>query len=504
MNAETSPHFSPHATALNVIPSRQNVFLPHSSWTRKWCSCLEDVYSVGTQRAAEASLAIPRPRAQSSGVDSRPLLYPIQEIGAGDGQLPATPPGPESSGDEHLLSLSESVFNLANTVIGVGVLSVPYAFRLCGYSCILITLLVIVVAGQTGIFIGSALVLASRTPHAVGVPSKGRDFAFLAHICFGRKGRALIGAVTSLEIWFALVTFIVMSGTNITLVFPEVSSSIALTVSCLLSVPMMFVPMRIFSYLSLVASLSLVIAGVALVCAALTMQEWANPYNHLGHQALVQWANVPRSVGIIVFCFAGHPCFPVVHESMKDRRDWRCSICISFFLAFLYYGGLGVFGYLVFGEFLEASVTNNIAYLPRARFFRHVSAIAFVVKIQLTAPFLLNAILVSFYAPRAGESEWPWKRVLALLGLTAVTACTAMAFAKDVAVVAAFTGSLFTMTTSVLFPALAHLCLARRFEADKEARRFQFLRHYLVLGFGVTMAISGTTLSVRDFLQRRS
>ncbi|CAK0886585.1 unnamed protein product [Prorocentrum cordatum] len=90
-----------------------------------------------------------------------------------------------------------------------------------------------------------------------------------------------------------------------------------------------------------------------MVGAAFSMPSWANPYNHLGQPALVQLRNVPRSVGIIVFCFAGHPCFPIVHECMRDPRRWRASVGFTFLLALLFYGGLGVFGYLVFGGSLE-------------------------------------------------------------------------------------------------------------------------------------------------------
>eukprot|EP00441_Pelagodinium_beii_P001481 CAMPEP_0197684112 /NCGR_PEP_ID=MMETSP1338-20131121/99018_1 /TAXON_ID=43686 ORGANISM="Pelagodinium beii, Strain RCC1491" /NCGR_SAMPLE_ID=MMETSP1338 /ASSEMBLY_ACC=CAM_ASM_000754 /LENGTH=96 /DNA_ID=CAMNT_0043265777 /DNA_START=85 /DNA_END=372 /DNA_ORIENTATION=+ len=96
-----------------------------------------------------------------------------------------------------------------------------------------------------------------------------------------------------MEIWFALVTFVVMNGVNVALVFPEVSCGLASGVSSIIAASMVFIPMRIFSYLSAVASMALAIAAVALVCAALTMDEWANPYEMLGDSALVQLQNVP-------------------------------------------------------------------------------------------------------------------------------------------------------------------------------------------------------------------
>jgi len=402
--------------------------------------------------------------------------------------------------DGHELSVQEATFNLTNTVLGVGVLTVPYAFRLSGYVSILLILITILVTSQTGVYIGSALKVAGTCPEAQSVPRRGRDFAFLAKLGFGGTGEKLIGLITSLEIWFALVVYIVMNGINIAAVSGErVGQETAAIVSCILAALMVFLPMRIYSYFSLVASIALALAGLAVVAAALTMEEWANPYNHMGEPALVQLQNIPRSIGIIVFCFAGHPCFPIVYECMKEPQYWRTSVYVTFCMAFMYYGGLGVFGYLVFGQDLQASVTQNVELLPQAWLFRQLAFFCFAVKIQCTAPLPLNAIMVALWRPE-GPREWTPGRLLALIVLTSVTAITAVVFSKQVAVVAALTGSLFTMSTAVLFPAAIDLCLACRYE-DRTFFSAQHLMHLLVLIFGVIIAVTGTYLSMLDLVK---
>merc|ERR1719162_873074 len=100
---------------------------------------------------------------------------------SGDSQDPTLALAPAGGGDtsvpeEELLSMPQAVSNLANTVLGVGVLSVPYAFRLSGYSTILLVLVVIVVTARTADFIGASLVLVAQTDGVNGVPPKGRDF----------------------------------------------------------------------------------------------------------------------------------------------------------------------------------------------------------------------------------------------------------------------------------------------------------------------------------------
>lgn len=480
---------------LNILPSRQNVLWPKlSEEACLGCATAEILprgpmsldASVGKTRAS-STMSFPDEALASHGMQNPLLAQDKSDVSS-------------STNDQDTLNTYEAVFNLANTVLGVGVLSVPYAFRLSGYSSLLLVLVVIAVTSCTARFIGSALDLAARSPAFLNVPPKGRDFTFLAHVAFGGWVQALIGTITSLEIWFALITFMVMNGVNASLVWPGLDRSTAIVVSSFLAMLAVFLPMRYYSYLSLVSSLALAIAALAMVAAALTMPSWANPYDHLGLPALLQLQNLPRSVGIIVFCFAGHPCFPVVHECMRVKSSWNCSVSVTFFLAFVYYGGLGVFGYLVFGSDLTATFTENLAQLEGTILLRSASAAAFLVKIQLTAPLLLNAILVSVWAPEVGKPEWPLSRLLALAVLTAATAIMAVFFAHDVAAVAALTGSLFTMTTSVLFPAVVHLRLRQLYGPAHSCSLWAGLPHILVLIFGISMAILGTFLTISDML----
>merc|ERR1740116_365621 len=111
-------------------------------------------------------------------------------------------------------------------------------------------------------------------------------------------------------------------------------------------------------------------AAVAMVAAALTMPSWANPYDHLGLPALLQLQNLPRSVGIIVFCFAGHPCFPAIRTRMKSPESWHFCVYVSFFFAALYYSSFGFLGFIVFGYTLSPSVTTNFSEISNALLLR--------------------------------------------------------------------------------------------------------------------------------------
>jgi hypothetical protein len=187
---------------------------------------------------------------------------------------------------------------------------------------------------------------------------------------------------------------------------------------------------------------------------------------------------------------------------MMDRRAWGQAIDFTFSVGFLYYAGLGAFSFLVFGQESKPSITENVWHINGGQAWRTLSLLGFLVKIQFTAPLLLRAAFTSMCpAPPPGSKEWPWWRLLALMGLTAATTVTAVVFSHNVAALVSLTGSLLVMTTSVLFPTLAYCRLAQSSVSCNSANQFgicDWLVHGFVVAFGVTMAVMGSAQAAYD------
>lgn len=400
------------------------------------------------------------------------------------------------------LSALEAFFSLVNTVVGIGFLSVPYAFRLSGFSTFALLLMVIAITSLTGKYVGASLVLAASSPEARGVPPKSRDYGFLAHVAFGHRGRVLMSAVTCMETWFALCTFAVMSGVNVALLLPAIGRARAVVLGGFFTAITSLVPLRVFSYLSLASLIALLVAGVSMVVTGLMVETWADPYVYAPPTWSV-FANAPRSTGLLVFCFAGHPCFPMVHEAMSDKQTWSLSMNATFLVAFLFYGGLGVFGYDVFGSNLEASFTENLGavHSAGARAWRNATVFAFLVKIQLTAPLLLKVTFVSMWAPD-DSSEWPRGRILLFVSLVAVTIFMGVLFADDVFALASLTGSLFVMMTSIIFPTAMYIRLQQLYGLAHGHCARAIILHSCVLVFGFFMACTGTVSAACDLYRK--
>jgi len=262
------------------------------------------------------------------------------------------------------------------------------------------------------------------------------------------------------------------------------------------------VPHNVFAYLSLVSTFAMIVAAFSMVISTSMMGQWAEPYDHLGTAALFRPENIPRSIGIILFCFAGHPCFPSVLTNMENEKKWGFCVDVSFVVAFVYYVSFGFLGYVVFGPLTDPSLATNIATISGAMIWRYVAASCFLLKIQLTIPLLMNAVLVACWKPGGEDgqgSQWPYKRILLLCVISSITMLAAMASADALAVLASLSGSLFINITSVLFPAVVHFALRRR----RKAKRMSFssmLPYLVVTGFGVMQAILGTLCAIEDTL----
>lgn len=400
---------------------------------------------------------------------------------------------------EGVLSVSQTVYNLINIIIGVGVLSVPYALKMSGYFALILVVIVIYITATTGKWLGASVDMAAWSEEAEHVPPSGRGYGFLALVSVGPKFGVLINFITVLEIWFALVTFVVLNGVNAGVVWPDLNPQIAQRILMIISLLFAFVPPGMFSYLSLISSSAMVVAAILMVIATISMHHWARPLHTEGEAALLNIENIPRSVGIIVFCFAGHPCFPGVQASMKAPSKWKRAVYISFGVAFAYYFAFGYLGFMVFGPHTQQSMIDNIAEIPGGTFCRYVSASCFIVKVGLTIPLLLNAIIVSLWAPAVEGPTWPMGRIILATVLAIVTTEAALKLGDKVAVIASLAGSMLVMITSVIFPAVLHIILSIKYHRRPRGKR-TWLQYTMVLTFGVVMAYYGTKFAIMDLM----
>ena len=208
-------------------------------------------------------------------------------------------------------TLPQTIFNSSNTLIGVGILSLPLAFRYAGWILGLFMLLT------------SAIVTkytAGLLAKCIDVDSSLANFADIAYVAFGSKGRS----ITSTSITFELL----VGNVGLVILFADTMSSLVDGHSLVfwkilyggIQIPINFLPMRWLGATSFVGIFcNVAIVLIAIIAGSLkahtpgSLRDVAATYAWPQH-----WTALPLSFGLIMALWTGHSVFPNIYRDMQD------------------------------------------------------------------------------------------------------------------------------------------------------------------------------------------
>jgi len=244
------------------------------------------------------------------------------------------------AGDDNKSSFAESTFNMANILMGVGMLGLPYVFKSSGWigGCV-ITVSLCLVTWRTSYYIGRELNGDPRPLHLfenVSIKSPNGDnnetttltrmrkpisgFPGIARESLGDYGSILLSSVLYFELFSCLSIFFVSLGDHLHLLFPGISPTRHMaTVAGLLIFPsaLLRTP-KLLSYLSMVGTISTILVVSAVVLSALVA------YVHtVESSGIAQWDRdytiydpdgVALALGLVAYCFSGHAIVPSIFQ----------------------------------------------------------------------------------------------------------------------------------------------------------------------------------------------
>lgn len=145
-------------------------------------------------------------------------------------------------------TLPQSIFNSINAIIGVGLLSLPLAFKMTGwiFGLVILTL----TAGVTGY---TARLLSRCMDYDPSLIT----YSDLAYVSFGARARLVVSALFSLELIAACVALVILFADSLDLLLPGVASVNAWKVVCAILVLVLnALPLRWLSYTSVIGIFS--------------------------------------------------------------------------------------------------------------------------------------------------------------------------------------------------------------------------------------------------------
>ncbi|OIW27553.1 acid protease [Coniochaeta ligniaria NRRL 30616] len=361
--------------------------------------------------------------------------------------------------------LSSAFMNMANSIIGAGIIGQPYAFRQAG-----LVSGVVLLVGLT--------VVVDWTIRLIVVNSKlsgSSSFQGTVEKCFGKTGLVAISLAQWVFAFGGMVAFGVIVGDTI----PHVLSAIwpglrdvpvlgalagrkGVIVIFLLGVSYPLTLYRDIAKLAKASTLALISMGVIVVTVVvqgvLTPSELRGSF---GKNELVINDGIFQAIGVISFAFVCHHNSLLIYGSLEkptiDRftRVTHYSTGISMVACLL----LALSGFLTFGDKTLGNVLNNF---PADNTMVNVARLCFGLNMLTTLPleaFVCREVMLNYYFP--GE---PFNMNLHLIFSTSliVSAMTLSLFTCDLGSVFELVGSTSACAMAYILPPLCYIKLTTR------------------------------------------
>ncbi|KAI5293487.1 hypothetical protein KEM52_005483, partial [Ascosphaera acerosa] len=321
-------------------------------------------YSVASEIARQRAAELQRSQAAVAGTPSS---------GAAAATDSASAPAPLVGGDQAAISvkavqredgtkatvvvghstLPQTVFNSVNTLIGIGMLSLPLAFQYSGW--LLGMAMMVAYAGAT---IYTAELLAK----CLDVDASLATYADLAYVSFGPRGRLVVSVLFCTELFGAAVASVVLFADSLDALVPNYGVLVWKILCGAMLVPLSFVPLHLLSLTSILGIFSCTALLVILVIDGLLKHQapgsLLEPASTFWLPA--NWNAVPLSIGLMLAPWGGHGVFPNIYKDMRHPQKYSKSLVYTFGFTWSIDTLMGVVGWLMFGENVRDEVTSNI------------------------------------------------------------------------------------------------------------------------------------------------
>ncbi|KAL7532872.1 hypothetical protein ACHAXR_004904 [Thalassiosira sp. AJA248-18] len=412
--------------------------------------------------------------------------------------------------EDHKSSFSQCTFNMANILMGVGMLGLPYVFKSAGWiggGCV--TVGFCLVTWRTSYYLGRELNGDPRPVHLFNSDSTDNtltrmrkpitSFPAIAREAFGDNGCICLSAVLYFELFSCLSIFFVSLGDHLHLLFPSISQSRHMTIvagililpSALLRTP------KLLSYLSMVGTVATVAVVLSVVLSALVMFSTVGEAGSERDHKLYSTGGLPLALGIVAYCFSGHAIVPSIYQSMRRPQEFERMIDLTYGVVLLSCLLVAVSGYYMFGDDVEDQITLSLE-KESENAGPLMSALTWLMILTAISKFTLTMfpLALGFEEMLTGilPSDLAMELVDSAVKIILIFLALAVAiFFPSFSFLCSLVGLICTMIVSVIFPALAHLKLF----GSSLSTLDKIIDWCLVVG-GSVVAIVGTIATLKE------
>ncbi|KAK6541744.1 hypothetical protein TWF694_007533 [Orbilia ellipsospora] len=287
-------------------------------------------------------------------------------------------------------TIYQTIFNSINTLVGIGLLSLPLGFRLSGW---------VIGVGFLCFSMLSTLYTAGIIATCMESNPVLITYGDLAWAAWGRKGRIIISIIFFLELLAACVALVILFADSLHDLIPDVSVLTWKLFCGLVLTPLCFLPLRLLSVTSILGIFCTFSIVGMIFLSGLVTQETPGSLIHPAKTYMFpeHWGQVPLSLGILISPWGGHSVFPNIYRDMRHPYKFGKAIKVTYTFTFLLDLSMAVVGYLLFGDYVKDIVTSNILLNPQTSQKLSVALISFIAAIPITkTPLNARPIISTF------------------------------------------------------------------------------------------------------------
>ncbi|GIL72720.1 hypothetical protein Vretifemale_3019 [Volvox reticuliferus] len=456
----------------------------HSKQLSKCCSVekqpvLKPFAFRGRLQLASPSTSLPRQAACFIPPAPKRLCQPLVRTEASADAGAASTPAPGTGNSTFV----QAVFNVVNVMMGVGLLSLPFALKSSGW----VGLVVLWVMGIATNYTAKALCeCADAVLKRQGANAGPVGYEEIAEAAFGSIGRLIISTIIYVELFGTCALLFILEGDNMFKLFGPSSlasnPSMYMLLAAAIMIPTVWLPdLKALSFLGA--------AGVTATCtvsAAVAYTFLSGSFTPGAPTSLANWATLPLVLGICTFCYSGHGVFPAIQKSMKEPQHFPQVLNVAYLVVAVLCTLMGGAGYYMYGTGALDLITFNLTGVLAA-------VCASVILVNPIAKFALTMEPVSAALQSVvpgGQQGLIRLVVRTALGIAILAAARSLPF---LAHLMALVGSFMTISVSVTFPPLCHQVLC----GDRNGP-LRTAWNYFVALLGLVCTYFGTTASMKS------
>ncbi|KAG7193980.1 uncharacterized protein KQ657_005179 [Scheffersomyces spartinae] len=379
----------------------------------------------------------------------------------------------------------QTIFNSINTLMGIGMLTLPFGFKLTGW--VVGTLILAASALSTNFSAKLLCHILKRRPHLNTYGDIAREFG-------GHGIQMLVTAIFSIDLTMAMVSLIMLCAESFNILIPSVPTGVfkagVVAVNCVLT----FLPLTILARLSLMGILSTIGLVILVIFCGLWNQDH-QPGSLWNPMQTSMWPmgfqHVILAFGIFMAPWGGHPVFPELYRDMRHPKKFSKCSNITFLTSFNVDYLIAIIGYLMFGAKCEDSITKSLMINEQLypNWLNPVIAVIMVLLAISKLPLIARP-LISVYETALLKEKVHTNNNFTLVGarvlfhfLVFLLLYQLNSFGK----VISFLGSAICFTICVTLPLMFYISLCRH-----EISVTTKLLLYLGVGVSITLSIAGT------------